>query len=189
MPEEYVGRKFRTEFVSSSVPNGALVDEILEASHRLNGRGLTPANGGNLSVRTKEGMLITVGGKNKGELVVGDVVEVVGFDAARLVARVRGRQEPSSETPMHWLIYRRYPKVNAVVHAHDYTVVGDHAKARRLNLKFTEREHPYGTLEQAREVVSALSGSDYVVILNHGVVSVGRNLEEAVRRIEEVYNL
>jgi L-fuculose-phosphate aldolase len=131
-------------------------------------------------------MLITVGGKNKGVLGAGDVVEVVGFDYTQLVARVRGTQEPSSETPMHWLIYERFSRVNAVVHAHDDSVVRDRVKARRLNLKFTERAHPYGTVEQAREVVAALSNSDYVVILNHGVVSVGGSLKEAVRRVEEV---
>jgi len=136
MPEEYVGRKFRTEYVSRELTEGALVDSILLRGHKLNSLGLTPTNGGNLSVRIWEGMLITVGGKNKGEMVAGDVVEVVGFDFENLVAKVRGGKEPSSETPMHWLIYKRFPEVNAVVHAHDKSVVEDTEKARRLGLKF-----------------------------------------------------
>lgn len=188
MAEEYVGRKFQTKFVCAKVSEEILVEKILEASHSLNDLGLTPANGGNLSARTKDGMLITVGGKNKGELKTGDVVEVVSFDFEELVAKVRGVKEPSSETPMHWLIYERYPKINVVVHAHDYSVVEDLEKARRLKLTFTKKQHPYGTLEQAREVAHALLNADYVVILNHGVLSVGANLDEVVDRIRQVYH-
>lgn len=174
--------------MSDDVSEGEVVEGILSASHSLNDLGLTPANGGNLSARTKDGMLITVGGKNKGELKTGDVVEVVSFDFEELVAKVRGVKEPSSETPMHWLIYERYPKINVVVHAHDYTVVEDLEKARRLKLAFTKKQHPYGTVEQACEVAHALMNADYVVISNHGVVSVGEGIDEAVNRIKQVYH-
>ena len=143
MAEKYVGRKFKTVYVEGVAADESLVDEIISVGRRLGAMGLTPENAGNISVRTGNGMLITAGGKNKATLTGGDVVEVVEFKDK--TAYVVGSAEPSSEVPMHWLIYREYPDVNAVVHAHDSTVVEN-----PMGLVVTDRVHPYGTLTQAR---------------------------------------
>ena len=113
MAEEYVGRKFKTVFVGSDRADDAVVEDIRRTGKVLDELCLTPENAGNISVRTADGMFITVGGVNKGLLSADDVVEVVGFDFK--VALVVGSKEPSSETPMHWLIYQCYPSVNAVI--------------------------------------------------------------------------
>ncbi|MFH1054647.1 MAG: class II aldolase/adducin family protein [Candidatus Altiarchaeota archaeon] len=180
MAEEYVGRKFRTKFLSKFSAGGSAAESIVAVGRKLNEMGLTPENAGNISVRTEKGMLITPGGKNKGQLTPGGIVEVREFK--NRTAHVVGSVEPSSEVPMHWLIYQKYPKVNAVIHAHDSLAVKN-----PLGLVVTDRVHPYGTLSQARDVVEALGKSNYIVIRRHGVVAVGATLEEAFKLIQRVY--
>jgi L-fuculose-phosphate aldolase len=180
MPEAYVGRKFNTVFVGGGKPDLDKVRGIVAAGRKLNDLGLTPENAGNISVRSRRGMLITPGGKNKGKLVEGDVCEVLDFSGG--VATVVGGVEPSSEVPMHWLIYQKFPKVNAVVHAHDSRVTEN-----PIGLVVTDRFHPYGTLEQAEDVVKALRKCNYIVIRKHGVVAVGETLDEAMKLIMRMY--
>ncbi|HHQ45544.1 MAG TPA: class II aldolase/adducin family protein [Candidatus Altiarchaeales archaeon] len=176
MGEIYVGRKFRTDFVEGGKPNESIVSEIISVGKKLNDLGLTPENAGNISVRTENGMLITVGGKNKGELTPDDLTEVIDFDGE--LAKAVGTNEPSSETPMHWLAYEKRPDVEAIIHVHDDAIL---EKAEELGLPET-RETRYGTEEQAEMTVGLLGKNDYVAIKNHGIVAVGKNLSE-------VYNL
>ncbi len=181
MPEEYVGRKFETEFIDGDDPNTSIIEKIIETGKTLNKYGLTPLNAGNISVRTKKGMLITAGGVNKGRLTRRHVVEVVGFKGK--TASVIGSEEPSSEVPMHWLIYQKFPNVNTVIHAHDSSVVEN-----PLGLVVTDHIHPYGTLSQAKDVVNALDKCNYIVIKKHGVLAVGKTLSEAIALIEDMYS-
>lgn len=184
--ENYVGRKFLTEYKAGAQPDRRLVDPILEAGRRLNALGLTPENAGNISVRTKRGMLITSGGVNKGHMTAEDLVEVLDFDFER--AEVAGGKEPSSETPMHWIIYRTFPLVNAVVHVHD-----DPAQIWAGKLKLTMGIHStegglhYGTEEQAYQAAKALEHAQYAVIRGHGVVCMDRSLNEAVDTVVKIH--
>ncbi len=186
MAEEYVGRKFRTVFADGGRPDPTVVDEIIAAGKRLHELGLTPENAGNISVRTDEGMLVTVGGVSKGSLTRDDVVEVVDFDFA--TAKAVGSKEPSSEVPMHWLIYQSYPMVNAVVHAHDQLAVERADKLKLLlGVHSTVKESHYGTEDQAYQVVEALKHSQYAVIRDHGVVSMGESLDEALNLLVTIH--
>jgi len=177
MGEVYAGRKFRTEFVAA-VKEDSGIEDIISVGMKLNSLGLTPENAGNISVRTKQGMLITVGGRNKGELTPEDVVEVVSFDGE--VAKVIGSKEPSSEVPMHWMIYGQFKKVKAIIHVHDKLVL---AVAQKLGIPQTDHFVHYGTPEQARQVADALKRGSYIAIKNHGVVSVGVNLDAALKQV------
>lgn len=183
MAEVYVGRKFKTILTQGSLSNLELAGSLVEASHKLNELDLTPENAGNLSVRTEKGMLITIGGKNKGELTTEDITEVTEFDGA--TAHAVGNQEPSSETPMHWLIYQKYPSVNAVIHVHDQKIVDN---AEKLGLPLTGETH-YGTDEQAQMVLDKLDEGDYVVIREHGIVTVAENLDDALQKVVGMHNV
>ncbi|MBD3389321.1 MAG: hypothetical protein GF416_09495 [Candidatus Altiarchaeales archaeon] len=186
MAEEYVGRKFETEFVEGDPPHSEIVGEIISAGKALHAMGLTPENAGNISVRTENGLLITVGGVSKGELNPDDVVEVVDFNFSRVKAV--GRKEPSSEVPMHWLIYQCYPMAKAVIHAHDMLAV-DNADKLKLTagVHSTKEMASYGTEDQAYQVVEALKHVQYAVIRGHGIVCMGESLDEALELIINVH--
>jgi len=187
MAEEYVGRKFDTEFIEGGKPPTELVEEILACGRRLDSAGLTPENAGNISVRTGNGMLVTVGGVNKGHMRSSDVVEVVGFDFVK--AKVVGEREPSSEVPMHWLIYQSYPMAQAVIHAHDDIVLENAGKLKlTLGVHVTENEASYGTQDQAYEVVEALAHAQYAVIRGHGIVCMGQVLRECLELVMKIHD-
>jgi L-fuculose-phosphate aldolase len=186
--EKYEGRKFQTVFVGPGKPPKGVVDEFRSVGKVLDGEGMTPKNAGNISVRTKRGMLITVGGVNKGKLTSGDVVEVMDFDFN--TAKVEGKKEPSSETPMHWLIYHSYPIVEAVIHVHDDLAV-DNADKLKLSagIHSTKEVTKYGTADQAFEVIEALEHCQYAIVKNHGVVCMGSTLTEAMNLILNIHRL
>ncbi|MFC2163144.1 class II aldolase/adducin family protein [Candidatus Altiarchaeota archaeon] len=186
MGEVYVGRKFTTKFVEGGKPDEQLIAEILASGKRLNDLGLTPENAGNLSVRTEDGLLITVGGINKGELTEDDVVEVVDFDFKD--AKVVGTKEPSSEVPMHYLIYQSYPLANAVVHVHDELALDNAVKLKvALGISTTEVKASYGTQDQAFEVIEALSHAQYAIIKGHGIVCMGASLAETTDLVLKIH--
>lgn len=180
MSEAYGGRKFKTRFAEKKILDYTEADELITASLELKKLGLLKGIAGNLSVRHAGGFLITAGGVDKARLSSRHVVEVLGYDKASEVVYVSGLEEPSSEARMHFMIYKNFPKVNAVVHVHDKLVLDNPREAKSHGAVFTRSELPYGTEELARDVVNALKKSNYVVMANHGSVSAGSSLKEAV---------
>jgi methylthioribulose-1-phosphate dehydratase len=87
--------------------------ELIDAGRFIHGRGWAPATSGNFSARLSDGRIaITVSGRHKGELVLGDIMLI---DAE---GRSLDGKKPSAETLLHTSIYRRYPTVGAVLHPH-----------------------------------------------------------------------
>lgn len=186
--EIYLGRKFRTGFTGKSFElEDDMVEEFLEACRILDSEGMAPGNAGNVSLRTEEGMLIKAGGVSLGDLTREGIILVVDYEQETNTAKVKGRSEPSSETPMHWLIYRSFPEVKAIVHAHDPLVLENPGLVERLGIETTAREIPYGTFELAGEVVSALKKSRYILIKKHGSLAVGENLADAMNLMLKVH--
>jgi len=91
-----------------------LREEICQICHLLYDRGYVVSNDGNVSARTGRGsVLITPSGVGKGRMEPDMLVET-DLDGHILA----GDRHPSSESKMHWMVYRERPDVNAVVHAH-----------------------------------------------------------------------
>ncbi len=95
-----------------------MVDEharrrLAAVSRRLAAEGLVSGAGGNVSLRTPQGILITPSGLPCAETGPDDLVLV------DLEGRVlEGTRKPSSETPMHLAVYRHHPQVGGIVHTH-----------------------------------------------------------------------
>ena len=87
--------------------------ELIEAGRFIHARGWVPATSGNFSARLSDGSIaITVSGKHKGELVLGDIMRVDGEGQS-----LDGKK-PSAETLLHTSLYRRYSWVQSVLHPH-----------------------------------------------------------------------
>jgi len=186
--EKYVGRKFETLFLQKKVLAYPDVEKLVLVSRNLGKVGFLKGIPGNISIRSRRGFIVTAGGVEKESLSKEDLVEVLGYDKKGEVVSVSGLKEPSSESRMHWRIYKEFPGVNAVVHVHDELVLQSKEKAKSQGLVFTEREFPYGTNELAEAVVNALRKAMYVVMVNHGSVAVGGSLEEAVGLTLSIHN-
>lgn len=181
MAEEYAGQKFGITQIDGEA-EGMMdeAEELAAASRKIFEGGLTSGAAGNISVRHLNGFIVKVGGVSMKDAGPGDFVFVSDYDSKQNVASVYGRKNPSSETPTHYAVYKKFPGINAIVHAHDEVVLKHKTEALKLGATETKTETDYGTRELARQVLDALSESDYVIIMGHGIVAVGASLDEAL---------
>ncbi|MFN3803655.1 MAG: class II aldolase/adducin family protein [Pyrobaculum sp.] len=171
-----------------------MATEFLEYVKLLYQRGHLTLLSGNVSIRDGDLILITPTSRPKPFLTVD---ELVWIDEYGNVAR--GRLKPSSEWRLHVEIYKRRYDVSAVVHTHDVlpTVL-----AERIDTSLLSEAEAYlgsdiaivpyirpGTFELAEATAAALREKNVAILQKHGVVAVGRDLAEAVNRIEVVVDL
>lgn len=183
----YVGVKFTPQRLSDRQPAWCLerIPEFKDNADRLREHGMTPKNGGNMSVRGAEGFAITASGCNLGIMEPGEVIYVRDCALNEKTVRYEGPLEPSSESFLHHLIYRSRPEARAVVHAHDPATADAPLGA---DLEETPREEPYGTVELARLAIETFQEDRTVIVLrNHGYVAMGRSLTEVVDTILAVH--
>ncbi|HEX7349051.1 MAG TPA: methylthioribulose 1-phosphate dehydratase [Rhodanobacteraceae bacterium] len=89
---------------------------IARVGAELAARGWTPATSSNFSLRIdRDTVAITISGRDKGALTPADVM-AVALDGTPRDPALR----PSAETALHLQIYRRLPKVGAVLHTHSH---------------------------------------------------------------------
>jgi len=109
----------------------------------------------------------------------------------------RGRRRPSSEWRMHALIYELRPDVNAIVHHHGPWASAAAVARRTIPVLVDEAADmgPIPTAPYAPSASEALAqiaaaefatGRSAVLLANHGAVTIGRTLREAMRRAAQV---
>jgi ribulose-5-phosphate 4-epimerase/fuculose-1-phosphate aldolase len=182
------GVKFETVFLSKNPPDDNRTDQLIYWCRRFDKLGLAPKSAGNLSFRTKEGFIITATGVELRAVEKDNLVEVqkVEMKEGRILVHVKGKVVPSKESVLHRGVYDLRPEINAVFHTHDQLVL---ESTDKLKLPCTEGEQPRGSYELAKEVQRILglsTGARYLVLRNHGVVSMGESMEEAGRLAEDM---
>jgi L-ribulose-5-phosphate 4-epimerase len=158
--------------------------------------GVVHGTAGNMSARDPATGLVAISpsGMPYPSVTAEDVV-IVDLDG-----NVRdGRRKPSSETPLHTMVYRAHPWIAAIVHTHSHysTVIG--TIRDRLPPVLTEvcqvigPEVPvtrYGlsaTPDFGHSVLEVLGDDTPAVLLrNHGLVTFGRDFAEALAIAEIV---
>ena len=176
----YVGVKFKALLISRKLPPGAAdcYDAFHRTGMRLRKHGMTPANGGNVSVRLGGGFVITSSGCNLGCIEKNELVLVERCNVRSESVHYRGPRKPSSESMMHWLIYRNRPEAGAVIHAHDELATRPELLAGKI--EESQREEPYGTIELAHMAIDTFKRKERIIVLkNHGYVAVGPDLDQA----------
>jgi L-ribulose-5-phosphate 4-epimerase len=106
---------------------------------------------------------------------------------------VEGNLKPSSDTASHLYIYRHRPDVNGVVHTHSPYATAFAALGRPIPVYLTAMADEFGGPvpcggfaliggEQIGQVVVESIGSSPAVLLkNHGVFTIGKTVEAAVK--------
>lgn len=178
--------KFKVEFIANEAPGDGRIGELSEWCFRFNECGLTPRlNGtgrslGNLSFRIEPGQpdFVITGSTldSKEKLAREDFVKVVKSDWERKIVVAEGKRDPSSESMMHYEIYRRRQDVGAVFHGHNKEIT---ANAGLLGLPETGREELPGTAELLGEVMKILDEGNFLVMKNHGFLALGKTMDEA----------
>lgn len=165
---------------------------LMWAGRGLYRQGMMAGSSGNLSARVDGGrVLITPSGAAKGRL---DPADMLLIDLAGNL--LEGEGKPSSETAMHLAIYRRFPGVNAVVHAHPVKAMALAAAHRAIPTDtLPEALYSLGDIpcvpympaaspELGEAVAAALEDGDGVLLLNHGALTAGRSVGAARGKME-----
>ena len=173
-----------------------LRSEVIRYAKKLNSKNLSALRSGNISVRFKEGFLITPSGLKYSLLKSKNIVFVSlkgKFDIKKGI--------PSSEWRFHQDIYVNKKKANAIVHAHSTcaTAVSVHQKsipafhymigvAGGEDIKCTKYA-TFGTRKLSTNILWALKNRLACLIGNHGQIAFGENLNKAFELAQEIENI
>ena len=160
--------------------------DLLKYGLKIVDEGLTFGAGGNLSIRTSQGMLITPSAIEYTDLKEEDIVHM---DLRGNI--ISGNLKPSSEYNLHSEIYLKREDVNAVIHTHSkfisvlasmnqdllsaYYLIAESGDSR---VRVSPYE-TYGTKKLAEDAVQYLEHRKAVILANHGLVACGKNIQEA----------
>jgi L-fuculose-phosphate aldolase len=180
--EKYIGVKFQTFFLGKFLPTQTekkLIKSLISAGKEFGRLSIKDKNGGNISVRSDRGVIIRRTGAYPYQLKLDDFVLVTKVRGNKVW--VSGELEPSSEARLHYNLYQSRPDINCILHAHDFLVV-------KLKKKIGDIGYvgfkPYGTLELARAVRSAVKNHNYLIQENHGVIALGPDIKSALSLIK-----
>ena len=171
-----------------------LKEQICEVGRRLWQRAYVDGNGGNLSIRlTEDVVLCTPTLVSKGFMKPGDLC-LVDLDGNQLA----GKKKRTSEILMHLQIMKAQPKARAVSHAHPphatgFAVAGVEPPTCMIpeievfigRVPIAPYETP-ATIEMGRKVAELLGEHNTVLMENHGVVSWSHTIEDAYFKMEIV---
>ncbi|MCG5516724.1 MULTISPECIES: methylthioribulose 1-phosphate dehydratase [unclassified Ectothiorhodospira] len=139
--------------------HGDTADALISAARFSFERGWMPAAAGNLSARLDDDrMLITEAGQHKG-LLDQDGLMLVDLEGNVLSPD----KQPSAETFLHIILYRRWPRIGAVIHTHSVntTVLSRCAQGGQIQLRDYEllKALP-GVTSHDAEVIVPVFGND-----------------------------
>jgi L-fuculose-phosphate aldolase len=159
---------------------------FVDICHKLYDRKYVVGSGGNVSVRHDDLIYTTPTGSCLGFLKEEDIC-IVNLNGEII------KGAPTSETNMHLKIYQNRKDVNAIVHTHSLHSTALSIVDKKIELLTPEAEIflkkigyvdylPCGSLELAEEV--SKRNEDVIVLKNHGIVTLGKNLLEAYVKTE-----
>ncbi|HSR50681.1 MAG TPA: class II aldolase/adducin family protein [Acidobacteriota bacterium] len=174
------------------MPERHLREQIVHIGRLLEEKSLIESTAGNISCRLDdEQALITPAGCRKGRLSPESLVRVRISDG-------HSQGNPSSETPMHMGLYREFPKIGAVIHAHPpyataFAVAGVElqydvlpevvAQLGRVPIAAYGRPTTEAMFASIRGLVDDRNA---ILLKNHGSVTFGADLEEAFNYLEQL---
>lgn len=172
-----------------------LREQLLAISRKLCELGLNRGTSGNASVRDGAGFLVTPTGMTVEEMTPRDMVWM------SIDGKVQGERQPSSEWRFHRDILQARPEIGAVIHTHAMfatTLACLHREIPPFHYMIavaggdTIRCAPYalfGSQALSDAALSALQDRKACLLANHGMIAVGRDLDQALSVVVEVETL
>lgn len=184
--------QFTVEFTGRTAPKDRRITELSEWCGIFHRYDLTPPHEGsslgNLSFRLKNAensFIITASQLGLKECPAEDAfVAVNDCNMETGTVYAEGLRNPSSESMLHYCIYRERSDVNAIFHGHSALIL---EAAERLSLPVTRREEPFGTMELVHRVSEILDDRTFLVMKNHGFLALGQDMAAAGKRTLQVY--
>jgi L-fuculose-phosphate aldolase len=167
-----------------------ILHKMVEISSYLYEKRLVPGKSGNISIRFKnnehEQIAVTPSGLSLKALDENDII-IVDINGNIIYSTDK---KPTSELLMHLKIYHNREDVNAVVHTHSPIATGFSFAGEKIEriegfgpiqvqfIPFVDYYSP-GSVELAEAVSKALKKTDTIILKDHGIVALGKNLDEA----------
>lgn len=171
--------------------NASLLDSVLT----LQSQGLMQGTSGNASVRHGNGYVITPSGMPINDMQANSMVEM------DMQGKAVSAGKPSSEWRFHHDIYQAKPEISAVIHTHSmfattiaclrkdippfhYMIAvagGDTIRCADYAL--------FGTQALSDHALEALKDRRACLLANHGMIAVGKTLQQAIEVAVEVETL
>jgi L-ribulose-5-phosphate 4-epimerase len=186
-----------------------LKQKVLKANLELPKRNLVTYTWGNVSEIDRESGLIVIkpSGVNYEDMTSNDMV-VVDIDGNI----IEGNLKPSSDTPTHIELYKKYPQLGGIVHTHSlWTTIWAQAGMSIPAMGTTHADYFYGEIPCTRKLTKEEINGEYekqtgaviietfegknpmhtpgVIVNDHGPFSWGKDADEAVHNavvMEEV---
>jgi len=185
-----------------------LKKQVYEANMLLPKHNLVTFTWGNASgiCREKNLVIIKPSGVEYEKMTPEDMIIVDLFTGET----VEGKWKPSSDTPTHLELYRRFPNIGGIVHTHSrWATIFSQAKKEIPALGTTHSDYFYGAIPCTRLLTANEIGGEYeletgkliaetcktpdeisaVLVASHGPFTWGENAHNAVRNaviLEEV---
>lgn len=168
-----------------------LIQEIIDCGKLCGEKNFTPGYSGNISVRYRDGMLITTSGSSNGYLSADELVET-DFEGKSLEAG----KKPSSEKFLHIGIYKKRPEFNYIIHVHSpYLSTFASAGKDLMEPIMAENVFYFGgiplaeyalpsTMELVDNTVKFFDKYDAVLMANHGFVIGSKTIRDAYMKLE-----
>lgn len=161
---------------------------VTDAGKELLRRGLVEGTWGNCSLRIDDRtMAITPSGRRYEDMTPDDIV-IVNYRTME----ARGRLKPSSEKRLHREIYNTRREIRAVIHTHQPwasalaaagkalpPVLDDQAQILGPSVRCAAYALP-NTRKIVRATLKALRGRFAAFMANHGAITAGRSMDEAL---------
>ncbi|HJN77348.1 MAG TPA: class II aldolase/adducin family protein [Myxococcota bacterium] len=164
--------------------------ELVTTARQLHASGWVANHDGNVSARLGDHFLATPTSMSKGAVSAEMLIVVDGEGEL-----VSGTRKGFSELKLHLAAYRIRPDVHCVIHAHPPTATGFAVAQVELGPPFMAE--PVVSLGRRIPLVpfsmepdlQELEEADALMLANHGVLTVGPDLETALLRMELVEHL
>ena len=170
---------------------------MVEFGDSLFSRGYTSGSSGNMSVRLDDNRILATPTNSSLGRLVQERISLVSIDGELLSG-----DKPSKECAFHLEIYRARPKCNAIVHLHS-TYVTALSCLKGLNESDVLRPFtPYYVMKVSplpliryfkpgsKQLFSAIASQaqhcSNMLLANHGAITTGESLEQAVNAAEEL---
>ena len=173
-------------------------EEIIRLAKQLHASGACPGHGGNISVKeTTNTFYCTPTCRNKSTIIAGELAYL--SDKTGVVERLSGGKESMEFIHLHYGIYQKYPKIGAIIHAHPvelmaFAINGLDIEARCVpesyielkdKIPCTKNYETPGTKELLESVLSLLNEYPSIIMKQHGLLLVGKDLHHAIDLYEE----
>ena len=170
-------------------------EQVIKAAIECSDKKLIHGTSGNVSIACREeGVMVITPSGIPYEEITPDMVPVIDLATGEWT---EGRCKPSTEAPMHRLIFLNKAKMEAVVHTHSpfataMSILVEElpavaaASAPYSPVQVAPFEIP-GSQEIADAAVKAMGDHNVVCLLeNHGLIAAGRNVTQAMSIAEYV---